>query len=181
LSFGSCKPPFLVSPNLTVGTPDANGAGSNSVGSVLLRVNATPSDVSIIASTTDVRCQAGVSTCGSANDVDGSDYTGETQLKLPLRITDKNNTLGAPGGTDQATGSDTTFNVTVPCAATTSTSIGATCSITTTANTVVPGVVIANTRSIWQVDEVQLFDGGPDGVVSTADNKLFEVEGVFVP
>ena len=32
LSFPSCNPPQQVSPNLTIGTPDANGAAANAIG-----------------------------------------------------------------------------------------------------------------------------------------------------
>ena len=44
-----------------------------------------------------------------------------------------------------------------------------------------PGSVNESRRSIWELDQVKVFDGGPDGVVSTADNTLFAVQGVFVP
>src|SRR5207302_10954758 len=61
LSSNSCSPPAQASPNLTVGTLDANGAPANSVGSVRFDVknNAppTPNDVLIDVSTTDVRCR----------------------------------------------------------------------------------------------------------------------------
>jgi hypothetical protein len=69
----------------------------------------------------------------------------------------------------------------VPCSATANTAIGAACAISTTANAVVPGSVQTGQRAIWQVGQVQVFDGGPDGVVSTANNSLFENGGVFVP
>ena len=71
--------------------------------------------------------------------------------------------------------------MTAPCAETSSTSIGGTCSVTTTANTIVPGSIKSGTRAIWQLGQVQVFDGGPDGLVSTADNSLFEGQGIFVP
>ena len=45
----------------------------------------------------------------------------------------------------------------------------------------VPGAVQTGKRAIWELGQVQVFDGGPDGVVSTAGNSLFETEGVFVP
>src|SRR5690242_20853895 len=38
LAFPSCNPPVQASSYLTVGTPDANGAPSNSIGSILLKV-----------------------------------------------------------------------------------------------------------------------------------------------
>ena len=36
-------------------------------------------------------------------------------------------------------------------------------------------------RQVVQMGQVQVFDGGPDGDVQTADNSLFAVQGVFVP
>jgi hypothetical protein len=45
-----------------------------------------------------------------------------------------------------------------------------------------PGAVPESKRSVWALDKVNVYDAGPDGDVSTtADNTLFEVEGVFVP
>ncbi len=44
-----------------------------------------------------------------------------------------------------------------------------------------PGVVKEIRRSNWQLGQVQVFDGGADGVVSTNPNTLFAVQGVFVP
>ena len=46
---------------------------------------------------------------------------------------------------------------------------------------VVPGTVVENRRAIWQLGKLQLLDGGADGLARTADNSLFEIEGVFVP
>jgi hypothetical protein len=46
----------------------------------------------------------------------------------------------------------------------------------------VPGAVVEGGRSIWELGQVQVFDGGADGLASTAgDNTLFEREGIFVP
>ena len=36
-------------------------------------------------------------------------------------------------------------------------------------------------RSIWQLGQVQVFDGGADGQASTTPNTLFATQGVFVP
>jgi len=36
-------------------------------------------------------------------------------------------------------------------------------------------------RAIWALQKLQVFDGGADGVASTAPNTLFAVQGVFVP
>ena len=36
-------------------------------------------------------------------------------------------------------------------------------------------------RTIWQLGDVRIYDGGPDGQASTQDNTLFLRQGVFVP
>ena len=50
------------------------------------------------------------------------------------------------------------------------------------ADTLVPGSVKENLRTTWQLGQVQVYDGGSDGLASTTgDNTLFETQGVFVP
>ena len=77
----SCNPPAQTSGNLTVGTPDANGAAANSSGFVKLSVCPVPGctapDVRIQVSMEDVRCKAGVSASvrASANTAGGADYS----------------------------------------------------------------------------------------------------------
>ena len=45
-----------------------------------------------------------------------------------------------------------------------------------------PGSVRENMRTTWQLGQVQVYDGGSDGLASTTeDNTLFETQGVFVP
>jgi hypothetical protein len=180
---GSCSPPAQSSGQITVGSPDANGAGANSLGSVRMSVvNGNPAttadeaNVRYTVSITDVRCKPGAGACGAANTAAGADYSGQLQVKNGLRITDRYN-----GPSEVGTVQDTSFAVTVPCAGTAATGVGATCSIDTTADAVLPGVVKELRRSIWQLGQVQVFDGGADGVVSTNPNTLFAVQGVFVP
>jgi hypothetical protein len=180
---GSCNPPTQTSSQITVGTPDANGAGANSTGSVRMSViNGNPNttadeaNVRYQVSITDVRCKPGAGACGAANTAGGADYSGQVQVKNGLRITDRYN-----GPSEVGTGQDTSFAVTVPCAGTAGTGVGSTCSVDTTADAVLPGVVKEVRRSIWQLGQVQVFDGGADGVVSTNPNTLFAVQGVFVP
>ena len=76
----------------------------------------------------------------------------------------------------------TKFPVTVPCAPTASTTVGSTCSVVTTANTVLPGSVQAGGRAIWELGQVQIYDGGADGDADTAaDNTPYATQGIFVP
>ena len=181
LAFPSCNPPVQSSNFLTIGAPDANGAGANSVSSILLRVKATsPEDVLINSTITDVRCQAGTSAsvCGTANAADGPDYSGEIQGNAMIRISDHYN---GPSLTEAATVIDIPFPVNGTCVATTSTTIGGTCTVATTANAVVPGSVKDTQRGVVEISQLQIFDGGADGLVSTADNTLFGVQGIFIP
>jgi VCBS repeat protein len=185
LTFGSCTPPAQASPNVTLGTPDSGGGGAQSIGSVrvLVRVGAEgppdDSDVSLIAGLSDIRCRAGVLTCAGSNAAGGPDYTGELQASLRLRITDRRN-----GATpiDPGTTQDFPLPAAVSCTATPSTSEGSTCSLSTSVNALLAGAVKDATRGVWELGQIQVFDGGPDGDVDTASgNSLFAVQGVFVP
>ena len=84
------------------------------------------------------------------------------------------------GGNDPATVSDLPFPTTVPCVATAATTVGATCELSTTFDAVMPGVIKEQDRSIWQLDTIQVLDGGADGLASTSPNTLFARQGVFI-
>jgi len=174
LASGSCSPPRPASRYLTVGTPDANGQAADSTGSVQL--TSVPGNPSTTADEADVRVATGVTDV--RNTVDLSDYPGELEARLTLRITDTSN--GA-SGSDPATALDTTLHIAIPCSATSGAS-GGTCSIVTTADSVVPGVVPEGRRSIWELGRIEVFDGGADGLASSAgDNTLFADQGLFLP
>jgi hypothetical protein len=52
----------------------------------------------------------------------------------------------------------------------------------TTADSLVPGTIEEGNRSIWEIGQVEVFDGGADGLVSTSGgNTPFVRQGVFVP
>ena len=170
----SCNPPVQSSGFVTVGSPDANSNNPQSVGSVTYRVclaspcgSGTAPDVKLQASIKDVR-----------NTTDLTDYAGELQARVNLRITDRAN-----GGslTDAATLGDRVFSFTLPCTATGG-SVGSTCAVTTRANAVVPGLVVAGKRALWQMGQIDVLDGGSDGDVDTpAGNTVFARQGLFVP
>lgn len=181
LAFPSCNPPVQTSNFLTIGSPDANGAGANSTGFILLKVKATsPEDVLITSTITDVRCTAATAAavCTSANAGDGPDYSGGVQGNATIRISDHYNGAGL---TDAATVVDIPFPVNGTCANTASTAVGGTCTTNTTANAVVVGSVKDTQRAVVEISQLQIFDGGADGNVATADNTLFEVQGIFIP
>ncbi len=174
LAFASCNPPGLASGQLTVGSPDANGAPAKMDGFVkvvaIVGNAATPADEAdgrFIVSVTDVR----------RNTAGLPDYTGQLQLETTIRTTDRDN-----GPSLFATGQDTPFKVTVPCTATADTTVGSTCSVNTTADAVSgAGAIKEGRRSIWQLGQMRVNDGGADGVASTAPNTLFATQGIFVP
>jgi hypothetical protein len=170
----SCAPPDQASSFLTVGTPDANGAQAQALASVQLATivddPSTPADeadVKLNASSTDVRLRAGL-----------GDYGGELQTRITLQITDRGS---GGGGNEPATVQQIDFPFAVPCATTTSTSVGSTCAVATTADSLAPGTVKGGARTMWQLGRVDVYDGGADGVASTDPNTRFETEGVFVP
>jgi dipeptidyl aminopeptidase/acylaminoacyl peptidase len=177
LAFGSCASPAQTSGSLTVGTPDSNGVTANSTGSArfttIVGDPATPAneaDVGIRVNVTDVRHRP-----------DLADYTGELDLHLGIRITDRAN-MPAPLGPGPGTVADAVLAATVPCAASVDITAGSTCGLSSSVNALSPGTVQEGRRSVWQTTSVQLYDGGPDGVTSTrADNTVFEVPGLFAP
>ena len=171
----SCEPPTQASSYVTVGTPDANGKPSSSVGSVRLDVIA--GDPSTGADEADVRIKTNVTDVRQASDL--APYGGELQLAAVIRITDRDN--GA-AQLQSGTVTDIGFPVTVPCVAPASPiDVGATCAVTTTADSVVPGAIVEGKRAIWELGQVELLDGGSDGDADTLPNGRFASQGIFVP
>jgi hypothetical protein len=72
------------------------------------------------------------------------------------------------------------LTLTIPCTATTGPE-GASCSLTTSADGVMAGLAREGRRAVWEMEQVEVFDGGPDGDADTADNTLFAVQGTFAP
>jgi hypothetical protein len=176
LAYGSCGPPQLASSQLTTGTPDSNGLPVRMDAS--LRLQAIPGNSATPQNEADVKIDAHL------NDVfkkDLSDYTGSLRASLPLRITDKDNTP-SPGGPGAGTTQPFQYGFDIPCTPDPAPNIGSDCSISTTADTLVPGTVTESLRTIWQIGRVRVDDAGPDGNPdTTTDNTVFAVQGVFVP
>lgn len=173
LDHASCGPPVQQSDQLSVGTEDANGDLAESTGSVRLRLLegdkwavGDQADVAVDARITDVRSMG-----------TRADYEGELLLDLGLRITDRGS---GPPERDAATGLPAGVAVTLPCVATAEAE-GATCGIATSMDAVAPGSVLEGSRAIWEIGQVQVFDGGSDGVAATTPNALFATQGLFVP
>jgi Tol biopolymer transport system component len=177
LAADSCSPPVQSSDYLTVGTLDANQQRANSSGYV--QYDAKPGNLQTPADEADVRLSASIT---DVRRKDLSDYPGELSMKTARRITDKDNTPAPNAATGAATVQDLPLAATFPCATTTDPAIGSLCSLTTTADTLLPGSVKESMRSIWELSPIQVYDGGADGDADTStDNTLFMDEGIFVP
>jgi hypothetical protein len=101
-----------------------------------------------------------------------------------IRITDHFNSTPPTGGFfEPATVIDVAFPVDVPCANTAATTSGGLCDVDTSFNAVLPAVAdsMSGRRTVIELPQVQVLDGGVDGDVSTEDNTVFAVPGVFVP
>jgi uncharacterized repeat protein (TIGR01451 family) len=172
LAHPSCAAPDLASAWLTVGATPANSSGFVKLeaigeGPPIDPNNGDQSDVGYYMSLTDVRKAS-----------DNSDYTGELQVQASLRLTDRESSFS---GNAPATMADTSISFNAPCTATASTTTGATCTVATTADALVPNTVKERNRESWELGRLRVFDGGADGDADTGPNTLFAVQGVFVP
>jgi hypothetical protein len=171
----SCAAPLQESNELTVGTADSNAKVTSSTSGV--RFRAQLGDLSTPADEADVVIMADI------NDVyhrptPVTEYSGEVSVRFPLQITDRLN-----GSVPQDTGTVVEFlgGFTVPCVGTPDPQTGSSCVLNTTADTLIPGLVTENQRTIWQLGPLTVYDGGSDGVVSTEPNSPFMRQGIFVP
>jgi hypothetical protein len=182
LAFPSCAPPVRSSAVLTVGSPDANTFAANSASYMRFKAitgiaatEANEADVQLIASLTDVR-----------NHPSGTDYTGSVLMKANLQITDNRNAAEQPEpGTTQS------FPIQWPvgCAATASTTIGASCISTLSLNALIPGAMQEGRRSNWEIGQTSVLDAGPNGTgyascpptCGDGDETVFMRQAIFVP
>ena len=174
LAHPSCAPPAQSSPELTLGTPDANGEAANSSGRVSFEVvpgvTATPedeADVAVSLALTDVRSRTGL-----------ADYAGALRVRAGVRITDRDNGGGA---TEPASVQELEIPVDAACTTTPDPATGSTCAVDTTLDALVPGTVRETMRSIWEIGQIEVLDGGPDGNPGTPGNSVFARQGVLVP
>jgi hypothetical protein len=120
------------------------------------------------------------------NKPSGTDYLGRVLVTADIRITDQNNAAETP-----APGTVQTFAYQFPvdCVATTLGTIGASCSLHTTADALIPSSVIENKRSVWEMGQVSVKDAGPNGTgyascpptCGDGDETTFLRQGVFAP
>ena len=146
---------------MTVGTPDSNGRAAKSVG--WMTASAKAGNSSTPADEADVRFAFSISDVRTRPGLD--DYAGALRAQATVRRTDKE--TGVPSTT-----ADFPFSFTAPCSATADASIGASCTVATTADSLLPGAVKESARTVWGLDRVQVYDG---------DGALFATQGLLVP
>jgi len=126
--------------------------------------------VSVDVTLTDVRAKS-----------DLSDYTGELEVRIPLQVTDRIN-YPPTGGQGPGTTAPFDLSFAVPCSANGDATVGSSCDLVTTADSLMPGAVIESSRGVWEYGQVSVYDGGPDSDADTqAGNSPFLRQGVFVP
>ena len=140
-----------------------------------VRLGVKPGDPGTGADEADVTLRVELSDVRRSSTL--ADYAGELELVLGIRVTDKLNGAAA----EAATMADQAVRTAVPCTVTVSDAEGSVCTISTTLDTLIPGVIAERARAIWALDEVALNDGGADGDADTADNTPFAVPGIFIP
>ena len=138
LGFGSCRPPSQTSRNVTVGTPDVNGAAANSAGFARFWRGSPPggpdgADFMVELNLSDIRCGPGTGACGPANDRGGRTTPASSRSRARGAAHRQ-----VDAGDPQTTRSFT-FRVPARCGATSSTATGAVCSVYAFANALVPG------------------------------------------
>jgi hypothetical protein len=165
LSHPSCAPPAQTSGALTIGTPDANGLAADFAGRATFRVS--PGDPSTLESEANVYISIDLTGVRRRDTL--APYEGDLGLQVVARVTDVQR--------GRVTIEDQTFPLgTFHCWP----DIG--CHGQLSIKSVYPGAIREGTRAIWQLEQIKVYDAGPDGDAGTfGDDAVFATQGVFVP
>jgi hypothetical protein len=168
LAYPSCTPPRR-SPNVavTLGVGDGTPPPAKSIGSLTMKVKrgapGPPDD-------SDVLIQFTMTNVINSN---GSDYTDKLGTRAMVRLTDR------PGGIG-ATTQDFPFEFEAPCTGTADATLGGTCEVATSADTVIPGAIPESVRTLWALDRVHVYSMAAGYPLADPD-RLLAVQGIFVP
>jgi hypothetical protein len=141
-------------------------------------------DVKITSTLTGIRCVGVSGGCAVA----GGQYSGKIMGSLRLRMTDR---LNGPSETSPGTALDYPFEWGVQCAS-------GSCNSVTSADSTFPAIAKEGKRSVWELSQLQVRDGGLDGDLVSAPSpasgvcppactsngdgeSLFLQQGLFVP
>jgi Tol biopolymer transport system component len=185
LDLPSCTPPTQRSPLLT---SSAAGRGSGFMQFIVLpgsdTTAADESDFLANSTMTDVVCAAAGPGCAGP----GSDYSGRVISRTVVRMSDLAN--GALG-TTPATVEDFEISFPADCAVTAGPA-GARCTVSSTLDTVLPGLAKEGQRGILSLLSLSVEDAGPDGSIDppsgtcpptcgSGDEQRFLDAGLFAP
>jgi hypothetical protein len=109
-------------------------------------------------------------------------YNKELRAQMQLQITDRTS-VPRPGGSGPGTAMKYTLGWTIPCFRPESDpNLPGTCSVNLKDDVLAPNLVPEGKRAVWEIDKIQVFDGGADYDGDTlGDNRLLAVPGLFVP
>jgi dipeptidyl aminopeptidase/acylaminoacyl peptidase len=174
LAFGSCSPTQPTSAYLVPGTADVNGKPPRNEGYLVLR--AIPGVISTPADEADASIEFFSDDIFTKTPL--ADYAGELRASFRVRATDRNNAPSPTAGTTY----DFSVAFSAPCTPNPDDLEGSACALSTTVDALIPGAIAEGKRSVWQVTDARVFDGGADGDGdTTADNTLFATQGIFIP
>ena len=162
LAVSSCNPPKPSSTQAVVGPTNVGTAN----------VDVVSGDVNLTGTDSDIQTPSG-------QDYNPTGGTGTDMFAVSrIRFTDHYNCSPAPCAgpfTQPGTGTDLDFGpVPVKCVVNGSPSSppGSDCNVTTSANTVVPGSVVAGKQAVVQIFRIRINDN---------TNVLFQQQGIFIP
>ncbi len=176
LAQGSCEPPVQESNLLTTSKV---GQGSGSV-----RLDTVVGNPGTAADEADVKFNVEISDVRNASDQ--SDYPGSVLLSTLLRTTDRDN--GFVGISE--TVSDVRFDAPISCTPSAPSPRGSDCNLTTTFDSLAPGMIREGKRTILATPSFSVLDAGFDGDVAapscpptcgTGDEERFLEQGTFTP
>ena len=163
LAFGSCHPPAQESGELAVGASMTGFVRYKTVVGNPGTPAVDEADIALRVEITDVSEQGSL-----------ADYAGEVEAQATARLTDRD--AGVPG-----TATDVRFPLTTQCTPTAATGVGSTCSLNTTLDALIPDAIGEGRRTVLQLSQAQVIDGGADADTATEPNNVFLRQGVFVP
>jgi Tol biopolymer transport system component len=171
LAHASCSPPQPSSGLARIGPQAIATAQLAVIYGDTSSGNGDQADVTIRASLTDVQTPLGL-------DYDPDPTGPDLTLVQRLRITDR---YSGPSLGDPATTVDFDFSVAVDCALTVDPGIGSSCNVDTSADAVMPGAIKENKAAVVQVFRVRVNDPGANGIRGDSDDRIFMMQGVFIP
>lgn len=129
-------------------------------------------------------CQAGADMTAEANIPDNEGAAGDV-----IRVTDHFNTVpstGDPagcGGSQSCTATvvDNPFPVPIVCESNSNATIGSYCGVNVTANSTLPGVVVAGKKAVVEIGQLNIHDIGTDLNRGDANDGIAGIQGIYIP